>query len=215
MLSSSTKRSIDLDLQLSETATRPFHRLCLSTLVAVYFLILVGGIVRSTGSGMGCPDWPTCFGKWVPPTSASQLPADYKEQNAAYRDKKNQKFARYLSLVGLHETANKIMQDKAILAEADFSPVKAWVEYLNRVVGVAIGIFIIALFYTSWRIRSRSAGLFKGSLILLILVIVQGWFGSIVVSTNLTSWTVTVHMFLAIVMVALLVWLFVMSGVSE
>jgi cytochrome c oxidase assembly protein subunit 15 len=37
------------------TATSRFHRLCLITLVAVYFLILVGGVVRSTGSGMGCP----------------------------------------------------------------------------------------------------------------------------------------------------------------
>ena len=212
MPSSSTKKSTDPELQLTGTATRQFHRLCLSTLVAVYFLILVGGIVRSTGSGMGCPDWPTCFGKWVPPTSVSQLPSDYKEQYAAYRDKKNQKFARYLSLVGLDETATRLTQDKSILAESDFNPVKTWVEYLNRLVGVAIGMFIIALFIASWRIRSISTGLFKGSLILLILVIIQGWFGSIVVSTNLTSWTVTVHMFLALVMVALLVWMFVMSG---
>ncbi|MCX8490090.1 MAG: COX15/CtaA family protein, partial [Cyclobacteriaceae bacterium] len=40
------------------TATTGFYKLCLSTLVAVFLLIAAGGIVRTTGSGMGCPDWP-------------------------------------------------------------------------------------------------------------------------------------------------------------
>ncbi len=196
---------------MSSTATRRFHKLSLSTLVAVYILVLVGGVVRSTGSGMGCPDWPKCFGKWVPPTSVSQLPENYKEQYASYRDKKNQKFARYLSLIGLQKTSQKILADKSITVEADFNASKTWVEYLNRVVGVLIGLMIIALFIASFKIRSEYPQLFKGSLIVLILVIIQGWFGSIVVSTNLTSWTVTIHMFLALVIVAILVWLMVRS----
>lgn len=169
-------------------------------------------MVRSTGSGMGCPDWPKCFGQWVPPTSVSELPEDYKEQYASFRDKKNQKFARYLSFIGLGETSKKILEDKTILVEADFNASKAWVEYVNRLVGVVIGMMIIALFIASWRMRVANPGLFKGSLVTLILVIVQGWFGSIVVSTNLTSWTVTIHMFLALLIVAILVWLMVRSG---
>ncbi len=167
----------------------------------------MGGIVRATGSGMGCPDWPKCFGSLVPPTSVEQLPENYKESYAQYRDKKNQKFVRLLRSIGMTETADQISNDKTILVEADFNPVKTWIEYLNRIVGVVIGLLIVLLFVRSLKYRQSSPILFWLSLATLIAVIFQGWFGSIVVSTNLTQWTITVHMFLAMLIVAILVYL--------
>lgn len=50
-----------------------FQRLLLATAIMTYLLIVIGGIVRVTGSGLGCPDWPTCFGKWIPPLRADAL----------------------------------------------------------------------------------------------------------------------------------------------
>ena len=195
-----------------EAATRRFYKLCLSTLVAVFLLIAAGGIVRTTGSGMGCPDWPKCFGQWVPPTSIDQLPADYKESYSALREKKNQKFIKYLKVVGMTNTANQLSSDKSILVESDFNPTKTWIEYLNRLLGVLVGFLILLLVWRSIRFRANKPTIFWISLATLVAVLFQGWFGSIVVSTNLTTWTVTVHMLVALLIVGLLAYLVVASG---
>jgi heme a synthase len=188
-------------------SARGFYKLSLVTLFAVYLLILVGGIVRSTGSGMGCPDWPRCFGEWVPPTTIDQLPANYKEIYSDHRREKNIRFAQYLDTFGFTETANKILTDETILEEADFNPVKTWIEYINRLIGVIIGVFIAALFVYSIRFWKTNRSWTVVAFFTLFMVGFQGWIGSFVVSTNLTPWTITVHMFLALLIVALLVWL--------
>jgi heme a synthase len=54
-----------------------FQRLALWTTATTYLLILVGGLVRASGAGLGCPDWPRCFGSWIPPASAADLPPQF------------------------------------------------------------------------------------------------------------------------------------------
>jgi heme A synthase len=41
--------------------------------LATWVLIAVGGYVRVTESGMGCPDWPKCHGQWLPPDSVAAI----------------------------------------------------------------------------------------------------------------------------------------------
>lgn len=185
-----------------------FRRFTLITIVAVYFLILVGGIVRSTGSGMGCPDWPKCFGQWVPPTSEEELPSNYKEIYSDYRHKKNEKFARYLSFIGMSETANAILNNPEVREESDFNPTKTSIEYINRLVGVAIGFLIIGVAVLSLKFYKTRRKITIIAILSLVLVIFQGWIGSFVVSSNLTPWTITVHMFLALLLVAMLIYLY-------
>ena len=118
-----------------------FRRMAWITIVAVYVLILVGASVRASGSGMGCPDWPTCFGQWVPPTSEAQLPANYQEIYAARG-----------------------------YAETRFNVVKTWTEYLNRLLGVSIGFMILATALFSWRTRAHDPAIAKASISAFLMV---------------------------------------------
>lgn len=57
----------------SYLAARPFRRLLGATAVAFYLLIIAGGVVRVTGSGLGCPDWPLCHGGALPPAEVTAV----------------------------------------------------------------------------------------------------------------------------------------------
>ena len=185
---------------------RRFRFWSVLTVGSIYLLILVGGVVRATGSGMGCPDWPKCFGQWVPPTEASQLPADYKQVYTAQRVAKNQKLARTLASLGFRQVAGEIFAHPTQYIETDFNATKTWIEYVNRLLGALIGIFVfitalVALPY--WR---RDRPVFWLAVSGWLLTGLQGWLGSLVVSTNLLPVMVTIHMGLALVIVALLLY---------
>ncbi|MCX2738949.1 COX15/CtaA family protein [Pontibacter anaerobius] len=181
-----------------------FRNIGVVTVFAVYFLILVGGIVRSTGSGMGCPDWPKCFGSWVPPTDVNQLPEDYLEVYKQKRIEKNQKLAGFLDKLGFEEVSAAIFSHPSQYIETEFNVTKTWIEYVNRLVGVLIGIFIFLTVVYAVPYLKEDKTVFYLALGSFLLVGFQGWLGSIVVSTNLLPVTITIHMALALVIVAML-----------
>ena len=147
-----------------------YKKLSLFTIYAIFLLIFVGGVVRASGSGMGCPDWPKCFGQWVPPTDVSELPLNYQEIFGA-----------------------------KLKGEVQFNAFKTWTEYVNRLLGVLIGLLIIGSFISSikdyWK-SNKTIVFFSG--LALVLVILEGWIGAKVVATELNPVLITVHMLLAI-----------------
>ncbi len=164
-------------MPITAAASARFRRLGVLTIFAVYLVILAGGTVRASGAGMGCPDWPTCFGQWIPPTSEAQLPPNYHEIYAAR---------------GYQNTA--------------FNPLKTWTEYSNRLIGVSAGLLIIL---TVWRARAylnSDKTVFYLSLSVLLITGFQGWLGSAVVASNLKPLMITLHMLLALFIVALLIY---------
>lgn len=183
--------------------SRAFLRLSWISLVFIFLVIIAGSVVRSSGSGMGCPDWPKCFDQVVPPTSVDQLPADYKAQYRGYRIKKVKKFAKLLSSIGFKKTAIALEEDDSLLLEQDFNATKTWVEYGNRLVGFVAGNLVLILFIWTLIKYRRNRQLLLLTALNLILMGFEGWLGSIVVATNLVPWTITIHMFFALVIVGI------------
>ncbi len=191
--------------------SRRFVRFNWMVLILIYLIVVAGSLVRITGSGMGCPDWPKCFGQWVPPTELSELPADYREAYLLKREKKVEKFCRFLTVLGMHETAVRIQSNPVVYVEEAFNARKTWTEYLNRVVGFLAGnAMLIAFVWMLVVYRKRKFVLLM--LLNLILMGIEGWFGSIVVATNLVPWTITVHLFLALVIIGIQLYLVYSMG---
>ena len=191
-----------------------FVRINWITLVFIYLVVIAGSFVRITGSGMGCPDWPKCFGEWIPPTEASALPADYKEIYVEKRAKKVEKFCRMLDGIGLSETAERIRSDESVLYEEDFNARKTWTEYINRLFGFLAGNGILLIFL--WVIlKYRRKKLVTVASLNLVILLFQAWFGSIVVATNLVPWTITIHMLLALVIIGLQLYLIRLVSPSQ
>ncbi len=145
-----------------------FQKWATATMFAVYFLIFIGGLVRVSGAGLGCPDWPRCYGLWIPPTSVDQLPPQYDPLT--------------------------------------FNPVLTWIEYLNRLVGVVVGFFILILAGLAVKNFSKQMKILVPSLASLVLVVFQAWLGKIVVTSDLHPFIVTLHLVMALVIVSLLIY---------
>jgi cytochrome c oxidase assembly protein subunit 15 len=145
-----------------------FQTLALWTTGITYFLILVGGLVRASGAGLGCPDWPRCFGSWVPPASAAALPPGFDP--------------------------------------SQFNPTLMWTEYLNRLLGVTVGLLILATLISAWRNHRDQRRILWPTFAAFLLVGFQGWLGGVVVQQELAAWIVTVHMLVALLIVSLLLY---------
>ena len=183
-----------------------FIKTNLIAIIATLVVILAGGVVRSTGSGMGCPDWPKCFDQYIPPTSAKQLPADFETKYVEGRKKKNEKFAKYLEIIGKPVLADSIRNDKSILVHEEFNVAKTWTEYVNRLTGAILGFVLILVAIFSFTYKRSAKRIIVLSILNIIVVGFQGWLGSIVVSTNLTQWILTVHMLLALVVLGIAIY---------
>lgn len=144
------------------------------TLIAIYLVILAGSVVRMTGSGMGCPDWPRCFGNWIPPTDVSQLPENYQEIYA-HR--------------GYEDTT--------------FNVFHTWTEYVNRLVGALAGLFVLGQVIFGLRFWKTDRLLVGLIVVELLLMGFQAWLGAVVVYSVLAPVKITIHMVAALVIVAL------------
>lgn len=124
---------------------------------------------------MGCPDWPKCFGLFVPPTEVDEIPQSFFESHPQFESK-------------------------------TFNAFQTWVEYVNRLVGATIGLLMFLTALLSLTFFRKDRRIFFLSLAAMLLTGFEGWLGKLVVDKNLAGGMVTVHLLVAMVIVALLIW---------
>lgn len=186
-----------------------------TALVLVYLVIVAGALVRMTGSGMGCPDWPKCFGYYIPPTEEKELlytiGKEYSKGQVIIKDESllvaKDDFTAPTNFESSHwEKYTK--HDYAI-----FNPIHTWVEYINRLVGALAGIAcLIALFFSFSYWKEKKLLVFLNFSICFLMGF-QAWLGKTVVDSVLNPYKITTHMLAALLIVA--VQLYVIYSVRE
>ena len=180
------------------------------SLVLVYLVILAGATVRMTGSGMGCPDWPKCFGYYIPPIEQSQV---LFQPNSKYKKGEMIIFNEEKLLVA---KSNFNSSDLIDLKNWDtyekhdyiiFDPVHTWIEYINRLIGAISGIPILLFTIISVVYFKKYKHLSFVSVLTVLCMGFQAWLGKTVVDSNLAPFKITFHMLMALLIIALLIYL--------
>ena len=183
--------------------SKAFVRYIWVVLISIFLLIVVGSVVRTTQSGMGCPDWPTCFGNIIPPTDSINV---FFQPNHSY--KKGQFIIHNDSLkYAIHSfKSNTAFNDENWKQYekhnyAQFSVIHTWIEYINRLLGALLGLLILVQVVWSLFYFKKASSIFWLSMLLVLITAFQGWLGKTVVDSNLALLKITAHMFGALAMV--------------
>jgi cytochrome c oxidase assembly protein subunit 15 len=176
--------------------------------VLIYVVVLAGSIVRMTGSGMGCPDWPKCFGLLIPPTSEEEIrwapETEYSEGRMVIeRDTLWIATEDHISQMG--EFGTQAWKPYERHSYATFNVFHTWIEYLNRLSGALAGIPILILFILAIKSRKRTPIVLSTATLGSVLFV--SWLGKLVVDGNLIPFSITLHAVSALAILAFLVML--------
>lgn len=178
------------------------------SITLVMLVILAGSIVRTTGSGMGCPDWPNCFGRTIPPTSTEEVTwGPGKAFNSGYmiiRDEVLYTAKASFTTGDTFDPSNWEVYEKHDYAI--FNPTHTWIEFLNRLLAPITGVPIVLLFLTSviHFFRTRQTGFMVTSGAVLLVLGGVAFLGKLVVDGNLIPAQISLHMFGSLMLLGLL-----------
>mgnify|MGYP001007688768 CR=1 FL=1 len=178
-----------------------------TALILVYLVIVAGAFVRMTGSGMGCPDWPKCFGYYIPPTEIKELLyTPGKEYSKGQVIIKNEKLLVAKGhFVAANNFENTHWEKYTKHDYAVFNPYHTWVEFLNRLVGAIAGLATLILAFLSLRYWKEKKLISLLSFGVVLGMGFQAWLGATVVYSVLAPVKITTHMLMALAIVAALI----------
>lgn len=169
------------------------QRWAFAALISLIILIFIGAIVRVTGAGLGCPDWPTCWGKIIPPTSVEQVDFDK------------------LDIERFQKRAESLGRDPDTITReslhAEFNTRHTWTEFLNRLASFPITFTSLGLAILGFRKKHLPRRIRLSCYAAFFLVMSNALLGALVVLSRLHTGIITTHMALAFILIGVLVYI--------
>lgn len=194
-----------------------FKTTIIISFILVLLVIFAGSMVRMTGSGMGCPDWPKCFGYLIPPTTEKDV---FWKSNFNYKKGvmilRNEKFySAKIDFLSSNEFMSSNWLEYTKHDYNEFSVMNTWFEFINRFIGAIAGLSTLIMFLFSLNFLKTKPGVTIMSFIVLLSMLFQAWLGKLVVDSNLSPYKITVHMLMAIVILSLIIFIYKKSDVKK
>ena len=171
-----------------------FIRFAIVSLIGCYLLIFIGSLVRISGAGLGCPDWPKCHGKLTPPTSQEELEK---------------------GLIEKYVQDNPGVEIPLVINPERQHFILSWIEYINRLSGALLGIIVIITMILAIKKCRKYQDLVWLSVICLMLTVTNGLIGKFVVTSELNPWLISTHMLLALLLVSVEVYMILLAYVRS
>jgi len=173
-------------------------------LICMFLIIIAGSFVRITNSGMGCPDWPKCFGYYIPPTEVSTVSLEEgrayeKGQMVIYQDTlwiAEQDFQYNTDFWTKNKGTEAALKPYPKHQYAEFNVFHTWTEYINRLLTALLGlpVLIMAFFALLYYKKSNDFWPMVYAGVAIIMILFEAWLGKMVVDKNLNTSTITLHM---------------------
>jgi heme a synthase len=145
------------------------RRLGVTCLAVTFVLMVVGAWVKATGSGLACPDWPSCYDTWVPPFPSSE--------NGGQWD----------------------LDGDGRLDPIPYTQAQVLYEWTHRALAVLVGVPVLAFALVAGRGRAFRPALRRLAWAALGLLVVQGALGALTVRVGNSPWATTLHLATAVV----------------
>jgi len=184
-----------------------FKSIVKAALISVYIIFIAGSVVRMTGAGMGCPDWPKCFGYYIPPTDKAQL---IWHANTSY--------SKGVILIVEEElvVANKDFRTGEVFELQNWSPYTkheyaifnvyhTWTEYINRLASVLSGFVFLFLIVGALKFWKENKTITLLSFAAFFLMLFEAWLGKTVIDSVLKPSVITIHMVAGLLIIGLLI----------
>lgn len=183
-----------------------FKKIVKAALISVYLIFIAGSVVRMTGSGMGCPDWPKCFGYYIPPTDEEQL---VWHPNTGYSK----------GTIIIVDEALVVANTDFITSEnfvetnwnpytkheyAIFNVYHTWTEYINRLASVVSGFIFLFLIVGAVKFWKKNKKITLLCFAAFFLMLFEAWLGKTVIDSVLKPSVITIHMVAGLFIIGLL-----------